>query len=671
MSAVRSVVVHGHFYQPPREEPWLDLVERELGAAPYHDWNERIEHECYRPVVAARIPSSDGRIAKIINTLMSISFDFGPTLLEWMDTEAPRTYAQVLAADRASQARFGGHGNAIAMPYHHIILPLASRRDRITEVRWGIADFKRRFGRDPAGMWLPETAVDEETLEIVAAEGLRFTILAPHQVMVRPPHGLPGRFKAPGGREIAVFCYDGPISHDVAFGPLVRDAGQWVRRTLAVPGPMTGPSLVSVATDGETYGHHHKFGEMALAAMLAQLGASPNVRVENFASFLARHPAEHDVVLDAPSSWSCSHGVGRWRSDCGCRIHTSPVTSQAWRAPLRAGLEWLAGELHVRFATEGRSHFLDPWRARDSYATIGAPSDRDIRGRELLEMERNALRMFTSCGWFFDDVGGIETLQILRYAARAIELAGHDARRLEDDLLTHLAAAKSNDPSIGTAADLYRAVVRPVRSGPERAAAAFAAVSAINADQTRHTVGAYLVGAGEGGNVEVRHRRTGRVNQFAATVHRSGALGLEVDLVPYPAGEAHTLGLEHLPERERGVVRESLRREALRDVLSPEALVRLAHGSETYPVALANALLALIPESATMPGEIEVSRIHRALDLLALEEQRVPFDAQTRFYRLMERGDLELRRTLLPLASRLGFSHDLFNESTADRKSVV
>ncbi|MEO8449639.1 MAG: DUF3536 domain-containing protein [Gemmatimonadota bacterium] len=664
MSAVRSVVVHGHFYQPPREEPWLDLVEREPSAAPFHDWNERIERECYRAVVAARLPGPGGRIAKIVNTLRSISFNFGPTLLEWMDTEAPGTYGEILAADRASQVRLG-HGNAIATPYHHIILPLASRRDKITEVRWGIADFKRRFGRDPEGMWLPETAVDEETLEIIAAEEIRFTILAPHQVVIPPPYGLPGRCKTAGHREIAVFCYNGPMSHDVAFGPLVRDAGQWARRTLAAPAPETGPSLVSVATDGETYGHHHKFGEMALASMLDQVGVIPNVVVENFASFLVRHPAEHDVVLNSPSSWSCIHGVERWRSDCGCRIQSTPVTSQAWRAPLRTGLERLADELHLRFATEGRSHFIDPWRARDSYRTVGAPSERDIRGRELLEMERNALRMFTSCGWFFDDVGGIETIQILRYAGRAIELAGADSERLEAGLLADLAAAVSNDPKIGTAADLYRTSVRPLRSGPDRAAAGYAAVTAINPDEANHIVGAYVVGAGEAGTVEVRHSRTGRVDLLVATVHRTSALGVEVDLVPHPSGEPRTIGLEHLAERERGVVRTALRREALRDVLSADALERLAHGEETYHAALADALLALIPRTAAVPGEIDIPRIERALDLLALEEQHVPFDAQTRLYRLLSEGGPALRRLLAPLALRFGFVHDPLNHPVA------
>jgi alpha-amylase/alpha-mannosidase (GH57 family) len=451
--SVRSIVIHGHFYQPPREDPWLNQVAAEPSAAPYHDWNERIERESYRAVVAARLYAPDGRIAQIVNTLASISFNFGATLLEWLEREAPGTYAAVLEADRASRARHAGHGNAIAMPYHHIIMPLASRRDKTTEVRWGIADFRRRFGRDPEGMWLPETAVDPETLDVLAAEGIAFTILAPHQVEQAPADGSAGRYRTPGGRSIALFVYDGPISHDVAFGPLLKDGAAWVARLLA-PGKR-GESerrLVAVATDGETYGHHHKFGEVTLAWVLREMERRRGARVENFAAFLARHRPEQDVKLVAPTSWSCAHGVERWRADCGCRMAPERPTQQRWRAPLREALDWLAGELHARFEREGGALFADPWAARDAY---GADRPAEGRARELLEMERNALRMFTSCGWFFDDIAGIETIQILRYAARAIELAGADVPRLEAGVLERLARAQSNDPGEGSGRDVY------------------------------------------------------------------------------------------------------------------------------------------------------------------------------------------------------------------------
>ena len=498
---VRSIVIHGHFYQLPREDPWLNQVAAEPSAAPYHDWNERIERESYRAVVAARVYAPDGRIAHIVNTLASISFNFGATLLEWLERETPGTYAAVLEADRASRARHAGHGNAIAMPYHHVIMPLASRRDKITEVRWGIADFRRRFGRGPEGMWLPETAVDPETLDVLAAEGIAFTILAPHQVEQAPADGSAGRYRTSGGRSIALFVYDGPISHDVAFGSLLKDASAWAERLLAPGKRGHERRLVAVATDGETYGHHHKFGEVALAWVLRELERRRDARVENFAAFLARHRPEQEVKLVAPTSWSCAHGVERWRADCGCRMAPERPTQQRWRAPLREALDWLAGELHARFEQEGGALFAGSWAARDAYGT-----DRtgDGRARELLEMERNALRMFTSCGWFFDDIAGIETIQILRYAARAIELAGADAPRLEAGVLERLARAQSNERAEGTGRDVYRNHVKrrvPVESaartdahaadsGDDAARALLRAVLALEHDHSPRAIAA-------------------------------------------------------------------------------------------------------------------------------------------------------------------------------------
>lgn len=409
----QSIVIHGHFYQPPRDDPRLGTVPLEPSAAPFHDWNERIEQECYSRV------AGEGSLA-------SISFDFGPTLLAWMERAAPETYAAVLAADHASVARYAGHGNAIAMPYHHTILPLSPRRDTTTEVRWGIADFRRRFGREPEGMWLPETAVDDETLDVLAAEGIRFTILAPHQVVRPPARGLPGWYRTAAGRRIALFVYDGGLSHGVAFGPLVNDAARWAERLTSA-----SADLVAIATDGETYGHHHRGGDVTLARVLHTLAQHSDVRVENFAAFLARRPPEEEVGLVAPTSWSCPHGVERWRADCGCRAAPERHTQQRWRAPLRAALEWLSEEVRGVFERDGRA----------------MPS----------ELEHQLLRMFTSCGWFFDDIARIESVIVLRAAARAIELAGPEAgaARLEAGLLERLALAPSNDPSVGSGRELY------------------------------------------------------------------------------------------------------------------------------------------------------------------------------------------------------------------------
>ncbi len=659
LRARRSVVIHGHFYQPPREDPWLDLVEREPNAAPYHDWNERIDHECYRAVLAARVVAPDGGIRRIINTLEWASFNVGPTLLDWMERESPSTYRGILAADRASAERLGGHGNAIAMPYHHVILPLASHRDKVTEVRWGIGDFRRRFGRAPIGMWLPEAAVDDETLDVLASEGIAFTVLAPEQVVAAPPAGLPGRYRTKGGREIAIFVYDGPMAHDVAFGPLIQDAGQWIQRVLTAPLPAEGPLLQAIATDGETYGHHHKFGDMALAATVDALAGIPDVRVENFASFLARHPPRHDVALVTPSSWSCSHGIERWRSDCGCRMRGG--TSQAWRGPLRAALEWLSEELDLIYDTEGRTYFSDPWAARTSYAATSAPTDLPGRARELVELERNRLRMFTSCGWFFDDVGGLETIQILKYAARAIDLAGAEGPRLTRGLLERLAAAPSNDPAIGTAATLFDASVRPRWAGDERAAAGLAVMAALCPEHSRPVIGAYLVGMVGEGIIQTQHRRTGEVERFASYVHRTDGFGVEVDLNRAESRVPVTLGIEALPERERGLAREVLRREALREVLSAEELVRLAHGSVTYPDALRATIVRLVPERADQAGVAAAGRLGLAIELLALEDLPISFDAQTRFFRFMSTAPDAVTQPYRPLVARFGFARDAFD----------
>ena len=468
----RSVVVHGHFYQPPRENPWTGVVDREPSAAPFHDWNQRIESECYAPMASARVLGPDGSIQHRDNLYAAVSFDVGPTLFEWLESSAPETYAAIIEADRLSVSKLG-HGNAIAMPYHHTILPLASRRDKVTEVRWGIADFRRRFGREPEGMWLPETAVDEETLAVLAEEGIRFTVLAPHQVESRSVSGLPLRFRAGRGREIALCIYDAVLSGEIAFGRLLT-AGALLAYGLA-----RAFELTAAATDGETFGHHHKFGEMALARALRILGERGDVRIENFASFLAKNPPREDAVLVAPSSWSCTHGVERWRSDCGCRMAPGKSNSQAWRGPLRDALEWLAGELHGVFEREGRDLFSDdPWKLRDGYGEVmGSPEDakrafaarsvkapitdaRIERAADLLELERGALRMFTSCAWFFDDLARIETIQVLRYAAFAIELSG-DAARLEAGLLDRIGDAKSNDPKEGTGRDIWLTKVKP------------------------------------------------------------------------------------------------------------------------------------------------------------------------------------------------------------------
>jgi alpha-amylase/alpha-mannosidase (GH57 family) len=482
-----SVVVHGHFYQPPREDPRTDRVPLEASAAPYHDWNERILAECYRPVTEARLLDAEGRIRDVLNTLEWMSWDAGPTLLRWLAREAPATYAAFLEADRRSLQRTG-FGNALAAPYHHVILPLASRREKVTEVRWGMADFRSRFGRDPDGMWLPETAVDTETLEVLAQEGIAFTVLAPGQVERVPRHGMPGRVALPGGRSIAVFVYDGGLSHGVAFGSLLGDADAWIRGVIH-RAEEPGARLVSLATDGETFGHHHRWADMALASTLAGLETGGRVRLEGYAAFLSRNEPAEGVTLVEPSSWSCSHGVDRWRAECGCKMAPHEDTQQAWRPVLRDALDELASELHALYQSEASRFFDDPWQLRDAYGSVldaGEPARRELVGRHaretlsdeeaaraltLLEIERDALRMFTSCGWFFDDLAGLEPLQVLRYAAHALdgvrlldEPSARAAERWEERLRSRLSEARSNDPDAGDGRRLWDERVRGGRA---------------------------------------------------------------------------------------------------------------------------------------------------------------------------------------------------------------
>ena len=471
-----AVVIHGHFYQPPREDPRTGEVPLDPTAAPYHDWNRRVHDECYRALVGGRILDHEGRIAAIVNTAEWMSWDAGPTLLRWMARETPGTYRALLEADARSRRRLG-HGNALASPYHHVILPLASRRDKVTEVRWGIADFERRFGRRPEGLWLPETAVDVESLDVLAREGIAFTILAPHQVEEPPPGGAPGIVRLGGGRSIVVFVYDGGLSHGVAFGELLKSAEAWLAR-LEERGREPGTRLVSLATDAETFGHHHKWADMALAAVLTGAERSRTLRLESYASYLAKHPPEHDIELVEPSSWSCAHGVDRWRADCGCRAAPHMQSQQAWRTVLRESLEELARDLDGLFEAEGARVFEDPWATRDAYgrvidagegtaralveahAAAGASEHDRSRALELLDMQLHTLGMFTSCGWFFDDIGGVEPVQVLRYAARAIDLAGPAAEPWERRLEDRLEDALSNDPRVGHGARVWRERVR-------------------------------------------------------------------------------------------------------------------------------------------------------------------------------------------------------------------
>jgi len=461
-SGNRFVCIHGHFYQPPRENPWLETVETQETAAPYHDWNERICAECYATNGAARILNVKNLITRIVNNYARISFNFGPTLLSWLKENAPRTYRMILDGERRSRKTFGGHSSAMAQVYNHIIMPLASTRDRITQIRWGIADYRHHYGTAPEGMWLAETAADSESLELLAEHGIKFTVLAPHQckrirrLTDEAANGDAGWTNTTGdtvdttrpylvrfssGASIAVFFYNSPISRAIAFEGLLNSGENFAARLKAGFKDTAEPQLVHVATDGESYGHHHKHGEMALAYALRLLEEDTTVKLGNYASFLDQFPPTYECEIVEDTSWSCAHGVERWRSNCGCN-GGKPGFNQLWRAPLRKALDQLRDAVEPLTEQEGANLFKNVWEARDGYIDVVLDQSPQVverffrkhqshaltvaervRALELMEMQRHAQLMYTSCGWFFDDISGIETVQVIAYAARVLQLA--------------------------------------------------------------------------------------------------------------------------------------------------------------------------------------------------------------------------------------------------------
>ena len=549
-SADRFVCVHGHFYQPPRENPWLETVEVQESAAPYHDWNERITSECYAPNGASRITNKQNEIVRIVNNYARMSFNFGPTLLSWLADFAPRTYRMIQDADQASAERYGGHGSALAQVYNHIIMPLASQRDARTQIRWGIVDFEHRFGRKPEGMWLAETAVSRSVLDLMAQEGIRFTILAPHQcARVRPRAADPNKnavipseggaateskdpdaaraTSAPGtlsttkptaweetpdtsvdtthpyliqldaGRSITVFFYDGPGSRAIAFEGVLNNGEQFGRRLVAGLNPESAtPQLAHVATDGESYGHHHKHGEMALSYALHWIQENKLAQLTNYGEFLERFPPQWEAEVVEDTSWSCAHGVERWRSDCGCNGGRAGWNQQ-WRAPLRDALDMLRDRTAPLAEAVAAPLLKDLWAARDAYihvvldrsadnverflaahTTRNLSADERVTLFELLELERHTQLMYTSCGWFFDDISGIETIQIIAYAGRVLQLAaqlfGEPGVALEAEFLRMLALAPSNVPEVGNGAQVYRRFVTGGRLDLENVGAHYA-----------------------------------------------------------------------------------------------------------------------------------------------------------------------------------------------------
>lgn len=519
---MKYLCIHGHFYQPPRENAWLEEIELQESAHPYHDWNARICAECYSPNALARVLNGNKELTDLVNNYAHISFNFGPTLLSWMEEKEPEVYQAILEADKQSQAHFGGHGSAIAQAYNHMILPLANGHDKETQIKWGIYDFEKRFGRKPEALWLAETACNTETLEVLAANGMKFVILAPGQCArvrkmgetkwqeigagVDPKHAY--QCNLPSGKKIALFFYDGPISQGIAFSDTLSSGEKFATRLLSTYNASDEPQLMHIATDGETYGHHQKFAEMALAYCLKTVQETPDVQLTVYGEFLEKNPPQYEAQIHENSSWSCFHGVERWRANCGCNSGMHGSWHQKWRAPLRQALDFIRDEMIKTFEQLGSQYFKNVWAARNDYIELILDRSLDAQHKfflrhatekawrdrsgalKLLEMQRMAMLMYTSCGWFFDEVSGLETVQIMQYACRAMELnrslCGVD---LEPQFIKRLESAPSNLPEIKTGAVAYERYVKPQAASMEKIALSH--IVTLLADETANPQKAY------------------------------------------------------------------------------------------------------------------------------------------------------------------------------------
>jgi len=493
------LTVHGHFYQPPRENPWLEAIEQQDSALPAHDWNERINQECYNPNSVSKIVDSKNQILNVVNNYEYMSFNFGPTLLSWLEEYAPLAYERIIKADINSRKLHGGHGNAIAQVYNHMIMPLANERDKQAQVKWGIKDFEYRFGRAPEGMWLAETAVDDDTLRVLVENGIKFTILSPYQAQkirkegesnwqdvswgnIDPARSYRYYIKSAPGKFIDLFFYDGAISKSVAFDELLKDGNKFVSRLKdGISNLRDYPQLVHIATDGESYGHHTKFGDMALAYAMKLKVKDADFIITNYGEYLEKYRSDWEVEIKPVSSWSCFHGVGRWSDDCGCSTGGHPGWNQKWRKPLREALDYLRDETISIYKKCGKKFFYNPEIARNNYINVildrsetsvknfqeefllpDLDTDQKVLAMELLEIQRQAMLMYTSCGWFFSEISGIETVQIMKYAARVMQLAKSFTKKdFETKFLEILSEAQSNLPEYGNGKDIYERFVKP------------------------------------------------------------------------------------------------------------------------------------------------------------------------------------------------------------------
>lgn len=492
------ICIHGHFYQPPRENPWTNEIEIQESASPFKNWNEKIWSECYKPNSQAEILDDHGNVVMRVNNYESMNFNFGPTLLSWLRHKHPETYSLIIKADEISLKEHNGHGNAIAMCYNHIIMPLANYNDKVTQVKWGVEDFKYHFGRTPEGIWLPETACDQKTLEVLINEKISYTILDTSQAQkvrligsdkwidvsdgrINPK--IPYRYYSENSNDyIDLIFYDGNISRAVAFDDVLVSSQNLLTKIFEASDLSSDkPQLISVATDGETFGHHKKHAERTLAYFMKVLVKENKLKIVNLGQYLAENKPMYEVQIKEGegTSWSCPHGVARWKEDCGCGHIGS--WKQTWRKPLRESMNWLRDELIKIYTNYGNNLFKDIWKARNDYIKIILDNSNSAKneffrlnasakltrkqkdlGTRLLEMQKYSMLMFTSCGWFFSEISGIETVKILQYAARAIEIASEiSGINYENKFIEKLSNAPSNMSEFKNGKRVWEKLVKP------------------------------------------------------------------------------------------------------------------------------------------------------------------------------------------------------------------
>lgn len=620
----KYLCLHLHFYQPPRENPWLGEIELQESAHPFHDWNERILSECYRPNAFSRILNAQGQVVDITNNYALTSFNFGPTLLSWMEDKEPDTYAKILEGDRLSQKNFRGHGSAIAQGYNHVIMPLANIRDKETQIIWGLRDFEKRFSRAAESLWLPETAVDVLSLEIMADQGLKYVILAPRQAQAvrplsqeRPWQDVSGEridprkpylLRLPSGSSIAVFFYHGPLSKAVAFEGLLHNGEGFAHRLLeGFDFARQESQLLHIATDGETYGHHHRHGDMALSYALWYLKTGGHARITNYGEYLTLHPPTDEVKIFESSSWSCEHGVERWYGDCGCATGAHPAWNQQWRTPLRQSFDFLREQCGMPYEILLSQWDVDPWALRNDYIQVLLDNslseiqtflEKWFPGRELsdeeitqilkaLECQKYLLFMYTSCAWFFDDISGIETIQNLQYAFRALELGESVFQlRLQEEFLQILKKAESNIVSFKNGQEIFTKLVLPSRVGFFKIGVHFAVASLFkkfgpvneiyNSKITRHEFHSWQSGKAQlvAGTARIRLRSTLERQELIFTALQLGDHNITVGVKNFKTREeAPSVFTEVQSSFERGDFYETVRRI---DLLFPDGIFSLA-----------------------------------------------------------------------------------------------